>query len=373
MKRLVIVGIALVIFTLSLTVTMAQIPPIADSVEDYFSTNTDDIAVFCVNSNEVNDSVLHNENARFPLASTFKIIILAELTRQFDAGKIDLDETVPLEDVNQYWAPYADAGAHQAWLDSLSTDQTIVSLRQIANGMIGYSSNANADYLLRRLGAENFVELYELVELSETDLPKHTFLGLFLVYNNHETGILDLTNTEQEQVQSEMWRLEQEFIASRGWRANYNAYLIESQSEGTQDQQVQGQADFFAEFGPQGSATDMMRLLRAIHNDDLFSEEATQFLQATMNYLLDANPANRDVYETLAYKGGSLPGIATGAWWVQPIGRKPFELVVLHRNVGVETWLDWQFTGANQIPELRMFAMAEGCSWFAEVLSLEHN
>lgn len=369
MKRLVIVGITLVIFTSGLTITTAQIPPIADAVEVYFSSNTDDIAVFCVNSNDANDSVLHNEDARFPLASTFKIVILAELARQFDAGMIDLDETVPLEDVNQYWAPYADAGAHRAWLASLPTDETAVSLRQIADGMIGYSSNANADYLLRRLGAESFVELHELVDLSETDLPQHTFLGLFLVYNNHETGLLDVEKVEREQVYEEMHQLEDMFVASESWRADYSSYLLAFQSDGVQDQQVQNQADFFAEFGPQGSAADMMRLLRAIYNDDLFSGDAAQFLQDTMNYLLDANPANRDVYETLAYKGGSLPGIATGAWWVQPIETEPFELVVLHRNVPVETWLDWQFTGANQIPELRVFAMAEGCSWFAEKLA----
>ncbi|NJL57138.1 serine hydrolase [bacterium] len=368
MKRFVSVGITLMTLTFSLTIVTAQIPPIADAVEDHFAANADDIAVFCVNSNDSNDSVQHNENTRFPLASTFKIVILAELARQFDAGTMDLDQTVSLEDINPYWAPYADAGAHQAWLDSLPPDETVVSLRQVAEGMIGYSSNANADYLLRRLQAENFVGLYDHINLTETDLPQQTFLGLFLVYNNHETGILDLTNADQEQVYGEMQRLEEAFVASESWRTDYSSYLLEHQSEGTQIELVQSQADFFDEYGPQGSAADMMRLLRAIHTDDLFSEEAAQFLQDTLNYLLNANPANRDIYNTLAYKGGSLPGIATGAWWVQPIEIEPFELIVLHRNVPVEMWLDWQFTGANQIPELRVFAMEEGCSWFAETL-----
>eukprot|EP01034_Spumella_vulgaris_P007163 gene7163-9124_t len=70
-----------------------------------------------------------------PLASTVKIILAIEYARQAAAGEIDADEVVPIAELEKFHVDNTDGGAHESWLAS-------------------FSSNANAEWLLDKLGSE---------------------------------------------------------------------------------------------------------------------------------------------------------------------------------------------------------------------------
>ena len=338
-----------------------------DSVLDFILEHPDDVAIYCVNENDPDNNVLHNVDERFPLASTYKVVVLAEVARQYDIGLLDFDESIPVDDLNVYWSPYLDGGAHQQWLESTEIDEDgNVTLRDVAYGMIAFSSNANTDYLIRRLGAENFVELYDLLGLENTDLPESTYLGLMLMRGNQETGAFDITNPDMlddDALFAEMRRLEDAFTASEEWREDYNNYLLDYSGE--LSDLLQTQADYYGEYGPRASASDIVSVLTAIYDENVFSADATQFLDDILGGIFDTNPDNQEVYEIIATKGGSLSGILTSVWYVDPVGLSPYNVAIFYRNIPTDLWLEWQTTGAQQLLELRVFAYGEGCALFS--------
>lgn len=97
-----------------------------------------------------------------PLASTVKLVIAYEYAVQAASGEIDPDENVRLDALDRYYIPNTDGGAHPAWLKAMEdaglTKDGEIPLRETVKGMIKYSSNANADFLLDKLGIDRVNE-----------------------------------------------------------------------------------------------------------------------------------------------------------------------------------------------------------------------
>lgn len=98
------------------------------------------------------------ENRMMPLASTVKTVIAVEYAEQAAAGTIRPDERIKLTTLERFYLPRLDGGAYPAWLRDMEAKGRLkngtVSLREVAKGMIRFSSNANTEYLMDRLGLE---------------------------------------------------------------------------------------------------------------------------------------------------------------------------------------------------------------------------
>jgi D-alanyl-D-alanine carboxypeptidase len=101
------------------------------------------------------------------------------------------------------------------------------------------------------------------------------------------------------------------------------------------------QATFGTRFGFMGTASDVLRVMQAVYEGNLFSHEAHSFMQDILNRLFDVNPANRDVYKALGNKGGSWAGIFTGVWYVQSEDGARTSLAVFYRNLSDDLWAEW--------------------------------
>ncbi|MEI8279102.1 MAG: serine hydrolase [Bacteroidota bacterium] len=105
-----------------------------------------------------NDSVLADINSDrvMPLASTVKILIAIEYAKQVSKGIINPQEMIDSTELDHYYIPFTDGGAQPNWLKSMQQKQVIqggkIPLVEVAKGMIKYSSNANTEYLIERLG-----------------------------------------------------------------------------------------------------------------------------------------------------------------------------------------------------------------------------
>jgi len=112
-----------------------------------------------------------NTKKPLPLASTVKIIVAIEYAQQAAEGRINSQQLVSLEDLQTFYIPKTDGGAHEAWLKQLKQDNKIennfVSLNEVANGMIAYSSNANTEFLMELLGLENINKVLEQLNLMD--------------------------------------------------------------------------------------------------------------------------------------------------------------------------------------------------------------
>lgn len=342
------------------------------AVVDFIAEHPEDVAIMC---QQGDSHVSHNAEERFPLASAFKLFVLAEFGRQFDAGLIDPDETMALDDVNAYWLPGSDAMAHDQFLAYLGSDRQQVTLRELAMGMIRFSSNAATDSLMERLGYEGYPTLYDMLEIENSDRPTRLMIGDFLVIDNHETGSADLAALDSEMVNAESTRLADLYVSDADWHAaelHYRQEQLKRYEQAMSEEDTtllkmvyEAQGAFGTRFGFMGTASDVLRVMQAVYEGNLFSHEAQSFMQDTLNWLFDVNPANRDVYKALGNKGGSWAGIFTGVWYVQPDGGTPTLLAVLYRNLPDDLWAEWAVSWAQQQIEVRVFANGEGCDVFA--------
>ena len=335
-------------------------------VADYIAAHQEDVAVWCGIGGDA--MITHNADEPFALASTFKVFVLAEMARQMDVGLIDPDEAVAIADVNAYWLPGTDGGAHDQFLNYLEDAETL-TLREIAYGMIRFSSNAATDYLITRLNMadEAFSPLFEMLDIENAQIPDGTLLGLFLVLSNHETGLNTLTDAEA--IAEESARLADLFVNDEAWHDAELAYQEEFDVSDL-EAEYERQNTFFNTYGFYGSASDIMKVMTAAYEGDAFSTEARTLMQDTLNWPMDVNPANEAVYSALGMKGGSWAGILTAAWYVQPIDLEPLTLVVFYRNLPPDVWEEWFTTGTQQLLEVRTFAYGEGCAPFAEALGM---
>lgn len=121
-----------------------------------------------------NDKVVYsvNPNVVLPVASTMKLIVALEYTKQVTEGKIDPSSFVSINDINRYYVPNTDGGAQDRWQRYLQKTDKItegaVSLEEVAKGMVKFSSNANAEYLMEVLGLDNINR-----NLQSLSLPAH--------------------------------------------------------------------------------------------------------------------------------------------------------------------------------------------------------
>jgi D-alanyl-D-alanine carboxypeptidase len=378
MRRTMLFYLHILILLFATTLpAIAQGLPDASSALDFIAEHPEDVAVLCYTADEA-PAVDHQADEPFPLASTYKLVILAELARQVEAGDMDMSEEVPLADVNAYWLPLTDGNAHQMFLDSLPSDQETLTIEEVATAMMQFSSNAAPDYLLSRLGLDGFPELFEQLGLENTDLPNGMFLGLYLAYDNHETGALDLDDVEVDAWMAERQRLEMLFLTDDEWRDAELVYvqerleqsqqLIEDEDYDAITAEYERQVAYFGEFGAQGSARDMLTILESAYQGDVFTEAGQTVMQSVLDWLMDANPANRAAYDALATKGGWWSSIMTSVWYADPTVAEPIVLAVFYRNLPIELWGEWATTFAYQTLELRAIAYGEGCDVFADAL-----
>lgn len=159
---------ALVIISPTTADTVRPAP--ADVVVDFIQDNPSRSALHLSR----NDTTLIRLRAdrKFPLASTVKIIVAIEFAKQAAAGKINPDELVSMADLDRYYLPGTDGSAHPGWKQQATTAGKLangrVPLREVAKGMIWFSSNANTEYLTERLGLDAIN-----ANLTELNLPQH--------------------------------------------------------------------------------------------------------------------------------------------------------------------------------------------------------
>ena len=84
--------------------------PNENLILDFIKKNPNKSAIVIVR----NDTILaqRNNNNKMPLASTVKIIIAIEYAIQSASGELDPNETVPLEELEKFYIPNTDGGAH---------------------------------------------------------------------------------------------------------------------------------------------------------------------------------------------------------------------------------------------------------------------
>lgn len=261
-----------------------------------------------------------------PLASTVKILIATEYAMQINDGQLDKNEVVSIDELDKYYLKDTDGGAHEEWLNNLNGKDE-VTLHEVAQGMITYSSNANTDYLINLLGADNINNQgIELGLTSHEDV--YPIVGSLLIptYLNEENNGLDkkelvkklealsmvdyrslatdISNNSKEGISP----IKSEFVTSKNLQRVWSNRL------------------------PGASAQDYSELIAAISSEK-FPEKANEVLRDLMEWPMVWNEQNKERFAHLGMKGGSTLFVLTDAVYAETLEGDRTEIVLLTDNL----------------------------------------
>jgi D-alanyl-D-alanine carboxypeptidase len=157
--------------------------PNAQKVADFIKKHPNKAAIYFVR----NDTAIVSQNADtiMPLASTVKIMVAIEFAKQASAKKINIFEEIDTLELDKYYLPESDGGAHPEWLNDMHAKHLLhgskISLLEVAKGMIRYSSNANTEYLMDKLGFENLNNLRDSLGIENQHQLFYPIVGALLL------------------------------------------------------------------------------------------------------------------------------------------------------------------------------------------------
>ena len=227
----------------------------------------------------------HNPDQALAIGSTFKLIILGELSRQVRAGRVRWDQVVPLD---RHSLP---SGILQDWpLGSPVTVHTLAGL------MISHSDNTATDALLRLLGRDNVERMMGT-------------MGMRSAARNRPF----LTTMEAFQLKAEdapilaQWRSADEAARRRMLRERYEqgGAAIDVTRLGVGAPMAIDTVEWFA------SAADLARVMDWLRRN---GGETTLAILAISPGM--PRPAAAP-YSYLGFKGGSEPGVINLTWLVR--------------------------------------------------------
>ena len=275
-----------------------------ESLLAYIDTNRTRVSLVAYRLDDADSAILLNPDTPRPLASTFKILVLAGYAEAMEEGRWSPDERVPLTAVEAFFLPYTDGGAHEraveiyrerGWLDAAGR----VALRHVAWAMMTVSDNAATDYLLDRLGREVAGTLparFNTVD-SQAPLP---ISGVLLSW----CATVDDPSTNGAWDLAERLRNDPEFRTARQDNPVGNRFTLREQAR-------------LSTRLPRGTARDytglMARILRGESTSSVPSTTMRRFLEWPME-----NEPIRRAFSVFGAKSGSLPGVLTEVIYAVP-------------------------------------------------------
>lgn len=261
-----------------------------------------------------------------PLASTVKMLIAVEYAMQIDAGVLNKDSSVALDDLNRYYFKNTDGNAHADWLKMIDSEGEVenneVTLHDVAKGMITYSSNANTDYLIDLLGITAINERAKTLGLDQHE-EVYPIVSALLIPKEINSESMDKGQLTQklEDMPMEEYRT----LAEK---------LSKQMKEGIIDIE---EVKFDLSMNVQrvwsdrligASANDYGKLLGIISNDELPGEAAAT-VRDLLEWPMQYNEQNSERFVHLGAKGGSTAFVLNDAMYAEGHNGDKIEVVIL--------------------------------------------
>jgi len=301
--------------------------PSEDFVLEFIKENPEKSSIALIRNDTV--VALHNGDKMMPLASTFKIIVAISYARMAAEGKINADEMIPVSELEKYYVRNTDGGAHQMWLDAVSariTDQKI-SIREISKGMIKYSSNANTEWLMLKLGLGNInAELNNLAVKNHESL--YYIVSSLFVGKESFPGLTGSSLAEKLRLMSNADYLSAINTIHQKLQAD-PSYKTELGDMSTGIQKV------WSDRLTASTVNEYAGIMQKINGRKYFRADMQKYLDEVMEFLLE-NPANAAWLEHTGMKGGSTAFVLTKALYATDKKGNKTELVYFWNNLSNE-------------------------------------
>lgn len=332
---------------LPLNPSLTAIPEEAHEAVRYLLKYPDRVALVAFRVGEESNGIYHNPDVPMPLASVVKLIHLLAYAEAVNARQLDPAEWILLSELERYYLPGTDLKAQEYALEDLEEAGLVAGtppqlpLEEIPEMMINHSSNAATDYLHQRLG-----QMTIETTVQKWGLTGHTapcpFIGQFLIMANHIRTVSDRTAIESylnnpESYQQDVARLTDAF-ATYSW---FREQELEWRSQNRRPS-IETQHFFSHNLNSFGTARGYANLMATIATNQL----DTSFMNIVVRRYLEwpmTFTVNQELFWTMGYKGGSLPGILTGVYYAEPLNyRVPVVVAIFYRGLPMETYREWR-------------------------------
>ena len=285
-----------------------------------------------------------NPDEPMPLASVVKIINLIAYAQAIEDGVLDPSNWIDLDDLEKVYLPRIDLGAHERAMDELEEKRLIAGdppatpLEEIPGLMIRHSSNAAADFIHLAIGQRQLEGT--IIELG---LESHTapcpWIGQFLILANHERigsnrSAIESYLTKPARFAEDVMALTRKFVTDKEFRNEEIAW-----------RRRQPSFDVWKLYGENlnamGSPRDYGRLLSQIFNNEIGEPYVNLIVRRALEWPIEI-PENQGQFSIIGYKGGSLPGILTTAYYGQrKIDGRRVVVVLFFRALPRNTYQTW--------------------------------
>lgn len=283
----------------------------ADNILDVLAENPGRFSLAVYSLDDPEGGLYHNANVMRPLATTVKILVLAEYARRVVEEALDPEELVPLDSVETYYFTGTDRGAHAQAVTALRAagrlENDELTLSEIADSMIRFNDNAAADYLMLRFGRNAMDALPGRLGLRYAEPPvpiNGIYLNWDLPYN-----LRDTTSNDPRQSDDRAWMLSQRMRTGENFSDEMGEWM-----GGMSTRMSYGELSAAALSFPAGSARAYAGLMANVYRRELISEPVSEIMFDILDYEMDDASIRVGFDQLLATKSGSLAGIITSAY-----------------------------------------------------------
>lgn len=276
--------------------------------------------------------VSYHADRIMPLASTVKILIAIEYAKQVASGKQNPEELIPETLLDRFYVPGTDGGAHPAWKLFLQKEQIDLTkgipLNQIVNGMIIFSSNADAEYLMDKLGLEKINAVGKSLGIRQEKI--YPFVSALFMANQFpglsgDSLVRKLRSLNTQTYLSDCSRIHQQLKNDSTGQFKKTLPVL------TMDLQK-----VWSDRLPGSDAADYAKLMQRIVAGNYFPPKVQSIIGTILGWPMILNPANKAVYKQLGMKGGSTAFCLTLAAYAEDMENNKTALCLLFNHLSLE-------------------------------------
>jgi D-alanyl-D-alanine carboxypeptidase len=325
-KILVVIGVIIGLVVLLGAIGVYYFKPSEQLVLNFIKDNPNKSAIKLIR----NDSIIaeKNPNKVMPLASTVKIILAIEYAIQSSEGNLNPNEEVSLEDLEKFYVSNTDGGAHPRWLRSVKEKviDNKISIREIAKGMIKYSSNANTEWLSQKIGIENINKRIDTLGISDHTEFYYIVSALFV-------GKEKFPNLKGKELETKLKDLSiEDYIdVTNSIHSKLQKDTTYKKDIGDLGMDIQR---IWSNNLPSSTVNEYVGVMKKINSRTYFDAESQKYLDEVMEFLLE-NPANRKWLEHSGMKGGSTAFVLTKALYATDKKGNRTEMAYFFDDLGV--------------------------------------
>ncbi len=300
------------------------------SVQEFMEQYPDRVSLFL----QVEDEAYADQkpNQVLPLASTIKMLLVADAMQMLSRGELDKDLKIPLESLERFHLPGTDGGAHMAWLAGLEQEASavpeLVDFPQLFRGILMYSSNANTEFLIRLMGRERMETLAERWEVDLSTAP-YPFVGSILI----PQYLQDNEQVPQKDLPSALRALSADGYADLAW-AMSDSLAMDEQSAIKENFKLSGLAaqKVWSERLVGSSARQWADLAFRFNRRSALSPYEQENLIKTHEFIMQS-PGNQRLYQHAGLKGGSTGFLLSQCAYATTLEGERIELVYFLFNL----------------------------------------